>query len=645
MARAVSNVDFEKAAKEIQRTEEEKQLWLKPDDTVVLTGDFITQLKRKAEFNDTKAKATLGLCYHVGFGVTRDFKQAAEWYQQAAKEAHPGAQNNLAHLYDAGEGVRTDHVKAHELYVAAARQNLADAQFNVGLDYAIGSGVTQDWAEARKWYEKAAKQGNLFASANLGNIFLLGRGVPIDLVQAREFLEKPAKAGIATAQYSMAATYVPESNNLEAAKWMRLSAEGGYPPAQLELSIMIMGDKTGSKVDFFDALKWARKAAAVPPELLRGSAPKAHAMVANILVDHPETANGTGGPEAFREANAAAESGLAWGQRLVATCYHRGTGTERDLVQAMKWYRLAAGQKDMMSAETLAVLLDQSKDSTRDPVEAAKWYQLAATLGSGLSAYQLGLLYRDGKGVEANPAISIQWLRLAKRAFPNDAALDSAIAEVDGRPIHDGNENFARGVAFAEQAHRGFGSMNEAVAALGKAADIGHPKAAAYLARIYRRGDGVPRDEARAEALIAKVEKNPDPITQYLAAFSYLPDSDEPLVSNVDRVLSFLRRSSAQGCAQAQNALGYYFMSAPAGQRDLVEAFQWLSLAVAARNETAPINLKRLRSQMTPAQIAEGERRAREFKPHRENSTGALAPHSGGVESSPAKVPAASSGN
>ena len=84
--------------------------------------------------------------------------------------------------------------------------------------------------------------------------------------------------------------------------------------------------------------------------------------------------------------------------------------------------------------------------------------------------------------------------------------------------------------------------------------------------------------------------------------------------------IELFRRAALQGDAGAANCLGYSLQSGDGVERDLVEAYKWLSLALArnASEETkqrATLNIERLLPLMTPSEIEEGKKRAAQFVP------------------------------
>ena len=137
-----------------------------PDDASHDAGD-LESLRKSAEHGDVKAQLALGDKYCTGDGVTRDYREAREWYLKAAEQGSAEAQNSLGHMYDAGRGVRQDYAEALRWYRKAADQGNAAAACNLGNMYYSGQGVRQSYGEAYRWYREAADLGSASAAGNL----------------------------------------------------------------------------------------------------------------------------------------------------------------------------------------------------------------------------------------------------------------------------------------------------------------------------------------------------------------------------------------------------------------------------------------------------------------------------------------------
>jgi TPR repeat protein len=105
-------------------------------------------------------------------------------------------------------------------------------------------------------------------------------------------------------------------------------------------------------------------------------------------------------------------------------------------------------------------------------------------------------------------------------------------------------------------------------------ADEGSADAQLRLGHMYASGQGVPQDDATA--------------------------------------VTWFRKATDQGNAAAQTYLGFMYQSGRGGPQDHVLAYVWFTLAAVAGNTDAPKNRALVATRMTPAQIAEAQRIARE---------------------------------
>ena len=105
------------------------------------TNQIIQELKANAEKGNAKAQYNLGICYHEGQGVAKDYVQAVNWFRKAAEQGFAAAQFALGSEYRKGEGVSKNIAETVKWFRKAAEQNSAEAQFNLGGCYVMGEGV------------------------------------------------------------------------------------------------------------------------------------------------------------------------------------------------------------------------------------------------------------------------------------------------------------------------------------------------------------------------------------------------------------------------------------------------------------------------------------------------------------------------
>ena len=83
------------------------------------------------------------------------------------------------------------------------------------------------------------------------------------------------------------------------------------------------------------------------------------------------------------------------------------------------------------------------------------------------------------------------------------------------------------------------------------------------------------------------------------------------------KAAKWYRKAAEQGDVLAQTNLGALYGNGQGVAQDLVLAHMWSSLAAAQGNEDARLNVDDVAKFMTPDQVSEAQRLAREWKPNR----------------------------
>lgn len=165
----------------------------------------------------SKANYYLGCCYYYGSGVSKDYEQAVNYFQDTVEdwtlsdEDKVDAQLMLGDCYSYGRGVSQDFVEAAKWYRLAAEQGKCKAQFFLGNCYFYGRGVVEDKEKAVFWYRKAAENENglffsKYACSKLGECYAFGYGVPKDIQKAIELWQKAVDVD-SDAQYYLGLCY------------------------------------------------------------------------------------------------------------------------------------------------------------------------------------------------------------------------------------------------------------------------------------------------------------------------------------------------------------------------------------------------------------------------------------------------------
>ena len=118
--------------------------------------------------------------------------------------------------------------------------------------------------------------------------------------------------------------------------------------------------------------------------------------------------------EGMRWIRLAADGGLAEAQNDVGMSYQRGLGVQRNDAEAVKWYRRAADQGGLLAAQiNLADTYAIGRGVPQNFGEALKWYRIAADQGSPYAENVVGLAYEHGVNVAQDDAEAFRWYRRA----------------------------------------------------------------------------------------------------------------------------------------------------------------------------------------------------------------------------------------
>jgi hypothetical protein len=240
------------------------------------------------------------------------------------------------------------------------------------------------------------------------------------------------------------------------------------------------------------------------------------------------------------------------------------TDAERKQSEAVK-ARADKGEADAQLS--VATLYANGTGVARDPAKGAKYLRKAAEQGLARAQCLLGLAYANGDGVKMDKSEAAHWLHKAAEQGMAEAQFDLGMCYVNG-------DGVAKNAVQAVSWYR-------------KAADQGLPDAQCEMGDCYLEGNGVPKD---------------------------IPEG-----------LRWTRLAADQGFGQAQNTLGLCYLKGRGVTKDNVQAYKWFNLAAGKgdeRADDAKINLAAAERFLTPEQVAEGQRLAREFKVHKASTAG-----------------------
>lgn len=132
--------------------------------------------------------------------------------------------------------------------------------------------------------------------------------------------------------------------------------------------------------------------------------------------------------ELFKTVKEKALSGDAKAQTELGSLYQAGTGTRKNLEEAINWFRKAADQADASAQDRLGDVYMFGLGVNEDNKESAAWYAKAAEQGLASSQYKLGMMYDKGVGVEQNGKKARDLIKQAAAQGNSDAKAN--VAEV-----------------------------------------------------------------------------------------------------------------------------------------------------------------------------------------------------------------------
>ena len=213
-------------------------------------------------------------------------------------------------------------------------------------------------------------------------------------------------------------------------------------------------------------------------------------------------------------------------------------------------------------------LVAQETNADRRPIEEVK---AKAEAGDAKSQADLGLRFSTGAGVAKDQVEGVKWFRKAAEQNLALAQFNLGVRYAQRVPMNE-KENLL-GVAEDPDAR-----ALEAVKWYRKAAEQNFAPAQCNLGLCYERGEGVKSDLVEA--------------------------------------VKWYRKAAEQNFAAAQYDLGMCYQYGKGVAEDSVEAYTWLLLAARQGDEDAKNYMTWMESkQLRPQQIAEGQKRAREFNP------------------------------
>lgn len=471
-----------------------------------------------------------------------------------------------------GTSKKRDNLKK---VINKATEGDPESQFILGFKYAFGDGVTKNIKEGVRWLRVASENDHPKAQLCMAIILSFGFEDNEMLVDHR------LKDSMSDFERKFKGT--DEEVAEEAAKWIYKAVAHGCKEAEYILGTMYRRDKmpysyilAAGYESYIEDIINEIDAAAMnrdnkPEKWILDDWKEAHVRVRVSMGIIP-----------YEWYSLAANKGYAPAQFEMGFNYADGITVEQDYSKAIEYWRSAAYQDHAKSQFILALLYDEGKHVQKDSQLALMWYDMAIR-----NFNKIDYLCEDGVVFQI---INVLRQRAEEDNWKAKTELDSLL-NVGGfgymflddyrilshfDRLDRAYSQFSMGLMF-ETGDGAPQNLKEAIRWYTMAAEQGDADAQNKLGVMYAQGKGVPQDYKEAVA--------------------------------------WFSRAAEQGYASAQYNLGLMYANGQGVPTDYVLSYKWFNLAAAEGNENAIHNRDRIRTQMSPDQIAEAQRLSREFKP------------------------------
>ncbi|WP_343618669.1 tetratricopeptide repeat protein [Ralstonia sp.] len=205
-----------------------------------------------------------------------------------------------------------------------------------------------------------------------------------------------------------------------------------------------------------------------------------------------------------------AVAGDADAQFAVAEALRQGMGVDKNLSQALRWYREAAEQGHVLAQNNLGSMLLNGMGTDKNPAEATIWYRKAAEQGEAVAQFNLALRHLHGTGAPQSDTEAADWLKKAAEQGYAEAVGQLGTLCRFGRGIP---QNFVRAaelhtLAALEGDVTSIGNLADYHEEIERAALRGSVIASLCLAKMHDRGLGVEKDPAQVHAWLRWAERH-----------------------------------------------------------------------------------------------------------------------------------------
>lgn len=190
--------------------------------------------------------------------------------------------------------------------------------------------------------------------------------------------------------YNRAMSYDSANDITNSVKYLQLSADKNYAPAECMLGVIYYAGFGDIQKDYVLAFQYFSRSAAQ-------SYDEAIFYKATCYYDGNGVEQNLA--EAFNLWKSIADKGHIRAQNNVGMCYMNGVGISKNATEGIKWLELAAEQGYSEAQFSIGNAYFTGNGVSTDYSKAAKWFEMGAAQNNPACQYALGVFYENGLGV------------------------------------------------------------------------------------------------------------------------------------------------------------------------------------------------------------------------------------------------------
>jgi TPR repeat protein len=205
---------------------------------------------------------------HNGKGRARDYPLAAEWYARAEAQGNQTAAVWRARMIEVGQGMPANPEAAAAVFQKMAEAPLfhKEAQYYLGVMLDEGRGVPKDHLKAMRYFELSHRQDIDGATCDLAMMHLEGRpGIPVNFALGIQTYEQAAGRGHGMSHYNLGlicneGKYGTRIDKAAARAHFELAAQQNVTQAQVKFGSILVSEARGTADETEKKEKLARAA-------------------------------------------------------------------------------------------------------------------------------------------------------------------------------------------------------------------------------------------------------------------------------------------------------------------------------------------------------------------------------------------------